>query len=212
MDLFERPGLQVGFDFGRYGGLPRRGPDTPNAYVGALRTGGYPAEFIAYDLVPKPPDALDPGNFVRTWVASVPGLDHPPGRDLPVSFDGENKLTIYVSCAGDGVRRRRSCRPVRSVRETKSTATVSASTGRSERKQGTVLRGDAGRVGGLRPASPSPFLDRTRESWMDPAVYDPAMAAASTTARLEARLPTDTHALLKRAAAIHLRSISEPPF
>lgn len=35
------------------------------------------------------------------------------------------------------------------------------------------------------------------------------MAAASTTARLEARLPTDTHALLKRAAEIQGRSLTD---
>ncbi len=35
------------------------------------------------------------------------------------------------------------------------------------------------------------------------------MAAASTTARLEARLPIDTHALLKRAAEIQGRSLTD---
>ena len=35
------------------------------------------------------------------------------------------------------------------------------------------------------------------------------MAAAPTTARLEARLPSDTHALLKRAAEIQGRSLTD---
>ena len=56
-----------------------------------------------------------------------------------------------------------------------------------------------------------PKTDRTRENWIGPAICRIClrMPSTATTARLEARLPPETHALLKRAAEIQGRSLTD---
>jgi hypothetical protein len=78
VDVYERPGLRVVFDYGMYSSLPQAGDGALNFQTGQLRIGGDPAEFVVYDQAAQPLVG-----FVRTWVANVPGADYPPTRRLP---------------------------------------------------------------------------------------------------------------------------------
>lgn len=93
VDVYERPGLQVAFDYGLYGGFPGRNEKTLDYRTGPLRIGGYPGKFATYNQQPNGVEG-----FRGAWVGYAWGLDDPPGQTDPVDRDGAHKLTIYVAC------------------------------------------------------------------------------------------------------------------